>query len=251
MGSMQQPQGPGGELTAALAKAEYIMSSAGRARAGHVSVACKPTGEVFQLLSHPELGVPPGLWAALEESEAALPEPHIADSLEVSAPSERCGDEETWHGEDGEEGRVGGKRLAGPLEEFVSVSQRSRLSLDPQSPAGTRSVGAAGGEAAWAQDGVGGAGALEHASQGSAASGVSEEKEGDDGEGEDMQVDSSEGGTQFLSEANPVLVAPSIPPEDPYLLKDASLSAVNPEPLTLHTNPWTLHPKPSTINTTP
>jgi len=197
MGSMQQPQGPGGELTTALAKAEHILSSAGRARAGHVSVACKPTGEVFHLLSHPERGVPPGLWAALEESEAALPESHMADSPEVRAPDERCGEEEAWHGEDGEEGRVGGKRLAGPLEESVSLTQRSRPSLDPRSPGGSGSAGAAGGGSSWAQDVVGEGGALKHASQGSAASRVPGEEEGEGGGGEDMQVDSSHhpGGT--------------------------------------------------------
>lgn len=219
---MQQPQGPGGDLAAALAKAERILSSAGGARAGHVSVACKPTGEVVQLLSPPERGVPHELWAALEASEAALPEPHVTDSPEVGAPGGRCG-EEAWQGEDGEEGRVGGKRLAGPLEESVPLTQRSRPSLDPRSPGGASSAGAAAG-GAWAQDGGRGAGTLEHASQVSAASG----EDGGTGEGgEDMQVDSSQGGTQFLKEANPVLVAPSIPPEDPYLLKDESLSAVN------------------------
>ena len=213
MGQLLDPEV---SLSEALAKAECILSAGPAHQIAHVSVACRPGGGVVQLLSPPGRGVPPGLWDALDESEAALSDDHRKRNLDVGAQSD--GSAEVAQSSYDGEGLVGGKRQAEQPSSPESAARRSKLSKDSPEHADRPLRAHVDDAGERVLDGYQTAGAVPRASQVSEHEGASECHES-------SQADpSSQSGVQFLDEAHAVLVPPSIPPEDPYLLKDDSLS---------------------------
>jgi len=197
-------------MSTALIKAEVLMQTG---NGSHTSVVCAPDGRALQLLSPPDRPVPEGFWAALAASERARQwhDPDNTASIHGAALGKR---------QQAFDGPSYDKRTARRARTVHDdTAQHARFTTDLIKNAGGHALqgvadqGACADEESWYKTSSLN---ISQSSQGS-------QSEGNDGECAQQSQDSNRGCSSqelalFLDTHFERLVAPCIPPMDPYLL---------------------------------
>jgi hypothetical protein len=197
-------------MSTALIKAEVLMQTG---NGSHTSVVCAPDGRVLQLLSPPDRPVPEGLWAALAASERARQwhDPDNTASMHGATLGKRP---QAFDGPSYDERMA---RRARTVHD--DTAQHARFATDLMTDAGGLALqgvadqGACADEESWYKTSSLN---ISQSSQGSQSG-------SNDGEGAQQSQGSNRGCSPedlalFLDTHFERLVAPCIPPMDPYLL---------------------------------
>jgi hypothetical protein len=197
-------------MSTALIKAEVLMQTG---NGSHTSVVCAPDGRALQLLSPPDRPVPEGLWAALAASERARQwhDPDNTASIHGAALGKRP---QAFDGPSYDERTERRARIV-----HDDTAQHARFTTDLTTNAGGHALqgvadqGTCADEESWYKTSSLN---ISQSSQGS-------QSEGNDGEGPQQSQGSNRGSSSqelvhFLDTHFERLVAPCIPPMDPYLL---------------------------------